>query len=206
LREGSPELAELFDPDTGAAELAAWLTSTAELLASYFRLEDPRRLEPHARELRVEALLPSGLRLRGYVDRVDRSADGGLRIVDYKTGRSPAEIFEAKALFQLKFYALALWRAEGALPRLLQLIYLDNEEILRYVPDERDLAATERKLEALWAAIDRATTRGDWRPRPGPLCGYCAHKSLCPAWGGTPPPLPEAATAEELVATGSPSV
>ena len=31
-------------------------------------------------------------------------------MVDYKTGRSPGEDFEAKALFQMKFYALVIWR------------------------------------------------------------------------------------------------
>ncbi|HZC27632.1 MAG TPA: recombinase RecB, partial [Actinopolymorphaceae bacterium] len=60
-----------------------------------------------------------------------------------------------------------------------------------YAPDEADLRATERKLHALWQAIDRATTTGEWRASPGPLCDWCDHKVRCPAWGGTPPPLPE---------------
>jgi hypothetical protein len=50
--------------------------------------------------------------------------------------------------------------------------------------------ATERKINALWQAIDRARTSGDWRPRPGRLCSWCSHQDLCPAYGGTPPPLP----------------
>ena len=59
--------------------------------ASYFTLEDPRRLEPAERELYVETLLESGLLLRGYVDRIDVAPDGAIRVVDYKTGRSPGE-------------------------------------------------------------------------------------------------------------------
>jgi putative RecB family exonuclease len=31
---------------------------------------------------------------------------------------------------------------------------------------------------------------GDWRPSTSALCQWCAHQALCPAWGGTPPPLP----------------
>ena len=61
---------------------------------------------------------------------------------------------------------------------------------MRYAPDEADLLATERKVQALWRAIERATDAGDWRPRPGRLCEWCAHKALCPEFGGTPPPLP----------------
>ena len=88
--------------------------------------------------------------------------------MDYKTGSAPPAEFEARALFQMKFYALVLWRAQGRLPRLLQLMYLGNGEIVRYEPDEADLRATERKIEALWQAIERARQSRDWRPRPGP--------------------------------------
>jgi putative RecB family exonuclease len=63
--------------------------------------------------------------------------------------------------------------------------------VLRYSPDESDLLATERKVEALWKAIVTAQETGDWRPRRSALCGWCAHQGLCPEWGGTPPPLPE---------------
>src|SRR6185503_5597511 len=106
----------------------------------------PARLEPAERELYVETLLDSGLTLRGYIDRVDIASTGELRIVDYKTGRSPNEFFEAKALFQMKFYALVIWRTRGIIPRMLKLIYLGNSEMLQYEPEERDLLATERKL------------------------------------------------------------
>jgi putative RecB family exonuclease len=187
LLEAEPELADLF-PD--AAGLDEWLQSARELLDVYFALEDPTRLEPAERELLVECDLDSGLRLRGYVDRVDVAPTGAVRVVDYKTGRAPREGFEAKAMFQMRFYALVLWRLRGEVPRLLQLLYLGSGEVLRYEPDEADLRATERKLLALWAAIERATERGDWRPSPGRLCDWCDHQALCPAFGGTPPTLP----------------
>jgi putative RecB family exonuclease len=186
---GEPELAGMFE-GSEAVELAAWLTECESLLATYFELEDPARVEPAERELYVEHVLDSKLLLRGYVDRVDVNNTGAVRVVDYKTGRSPSELFEAKALFQMRFYALVLWRTRGVMPALLQLVYLGNGEILRYVPDEADLLATQRKVEALWAAIERATRSGDWRPRRSALCGWCDHQALCPEWGGTPPPLP----------------
>ncbi|HET9944994.1 MAG TPA: PD-(D/E)XK nuclease family protein [Actinomycetes bacterium] len=201
LLEAEPELAELVplepasdaDPADGEAprlDKEAWLQSARDLLDAYFELEDPTRLEPAERELFVEHDLESGLRLRGYVDRLDVAPTGALRVVDYKTGRAPREGFEAKAMFQMRFYALVLWRLRGEVPRLLQLLYLGSGEVLRYEPDEADLRATERKLEAIWAAISRATERGDWRPNPTRLCDWCDHQALCPAFGGTPPELP----------------
>ena len=182
-----PELATLFVDGEGEQE---WLTSAQGLLDAYFALEDPRRLEPAERELYVECDLESGLRLRGYVDRLDEAPDGSLRVVDYKTGRAPHDSYEGKALFQMKFYALVLWRLRGEVPRMLQLLYLGSGEVLRYQPDEADLRATERKIQALAAAIATATERGDWRPNPSKLCGWCDHQALCPAFGGTPPELP----------------
>jgi putative RecB family exonuclease len=182
-----PELATLFTDDEGRDE---WLGTARDLLDTYFGLEDPTLLEPAEREMFVECDLESGLRLRGYVDRLDVAPGGALRVVDYKTGRAPREGFEAKAMFQMKFYALVLWRLRGEVPRLLQLLYLGSNEVLRYEPDEADLRATERKVSAIWDAVQRATERGDWRPSPSRLCDWCDHQSLCPAFGGTPPELP----------------
>jgi putative RecB family exonuclease len=204
LLAADPALAGLFPLD---GDRLAWLQEAAAMLDRYFTLEDPRRLEPADRELRVEAELASGLQLRGYIDRLDIAPGGEIRIVDYKTGTAPPAEFEARALFQMKFYALVLWRARGQVPRLLQLMYLGNGELVRYQPDEADLRATERKVEALWQAIERARAAGDWRPRPGRLCAWCAHQALCPAFGGTPPPLPDPAAdavAADLAAADGP--
>jgi putative RecB family exonuclease len=183
--------ATLAETDGRRASFEAWLRSCEVVLARYFTLEDPTRLEPAERELYVETLLDSKLLLRGFVDRVDIAPDGAIRVVDYKTGRSPGEFFEGKALFQMKFYALVIWRVRGRIPAMLQLVYLGNGEMLRYVPDEADLLATERKVEAVWRAIRHAEETGDWRPNPGRLCDWCSHQAICPAYGGTPPPLPE---------------
>ncbi|MET9864155.1 RecB family exonuclease [Streptomyces smyrnaeus] len=186
-----PELAELFAEDTSdGARLAQWLADAEALVERWFTLEDPTRLEPAERELFVEARLDSGLRLRGIIDRVDVAPTGEVRIVDYKTGKAPRPEYAEGPLFQMKFYALVLWRLRGVVPRRLQLVFLGSGDVLTYDPDERDLQATERKLLALWDAIERATETGDWRPRPSKLCDWCDHQAHCPEFGGTPPPYP----------------
>lgn len=186
LSAADPRLAELF-PDR--PDLEEWLASSADLLAGYFALEDPTRLEPAERECLLEEELDSGLRLRGFLDRIDEARDGSLRIVDYKTGRTPAADYEGRALFQLKFYALLLWRARGRVPRELRLLYLGQRELLRYEPAEAELLAFSRILDALGTAIRRAVATGEFRHRPSRLCGWCDHQARCPAFGGTPPPL-----------------
>jgi putative RecB family exonuclease len=194
LLEAEPELAEMFP--VGGEEVVDWLAGCRALLERYFSLEDPRHLEPAERELYVEALLDSKLLLRGFVDRLDIAPDGRMRVVDYKSGKAAPPGWEAKALFQMKFYALALWRTQGVVPAMLQLVYLGSGELVRYEPDEQDLRATERKVEAIWRAIQQATETGDWRPRPSKLCDWCSFQALCPAYGGTPPPLPSVEPAD----------
>ncbi len=171
-------------------ELPRWLESADALLEAYFRLEDPRLLEPADRELLVETELASGLLLRGYVDRVDVAATGQIRVVDYKTGAAPRQIAEVRALFQMKFYALALLQLRGVVPAQLRLLYLADGETLTYEPDEAELRRFERTLEAIWLAIRTAGETGDFRPNRSRMCEWCSHKALCPAWGGTPPAYP----------------
>ena len=184
-----PELKSLADEAAGGPD--GWLDGAVELLERYFRLEDPNRLQPAERELFVRARVgDEGLLLRGFVDRVDIAPNGAIRIVDYKTGRAPGPMFEGKALFQMKFYALVMWKTRGVLPARLQLMYLGDGQIVSYDPDEADLRATERKVAALWRAIRTAVERGQWPANPSRLCGWCDHQAHCPSYGGTPPPLP----------------
>ncbi len=169
----------------------AWLESAHEVLDRWFVLEDPTRLEPAEREAFVEATLANGLTLRGIIDRLDQAPDGALRVVDYKTSSSVSEGFEQKALLQLRIYALILWRSRGVVPRMLQLVYLGaTSEMVRYEPDEADLLATERKVEAIWAAIEEARRTGAFEPNPGRQCDWCSFKAHCPAWGGELLPMP----------------
>lgn len=189
LIAAEPDLAALLDP----AQQAQLLDEARALLSGYYRLEDPRRFDPQGCEQRVEVELADGTLLRGFVDRIDVGAGGELRVVDYKTGKAPPAaraLAEVKALFQMKFYAVALLRSRGVLPTRLRLIYLADGQLLDYSPDHDELLRFEKTLTALWQAIRSAGATGDFRPHRSRLCGWCAHQALCPAFGGTPPPYP----------------
>ncbi|WFE28571.1 PD-(D/E)XK nuclease family protein [Solwaraspora sp. WMMD791] len=168
-----------------------FLAAARRLLDGYFTVEDPRRLEPAERETLVNAVVDDELLIRGYIDRLDVSPSGDLRVVDYKTGGAPREAFESRALFQLKFYALVLWRTRGVVPRVLRLVYLRDAEICDYTPDAEELLRFERTVVALWRAILQATRSGDFRPKPSRLCDWCSYQAYCPSYGGTPPPYPD---------------
>lgn len=182
----SPDAAELI-PDE---DLDGFLTEVSKLVQTYYTLEDPTRFDAQACEVYVETELENGVRLRGFVDRIDVAPTGEVRVVDYKTGKAPREFTESKALFQMKFYALVLLRTRKIVPAQLKLIYLASGSILTYAPDHDELVRFERTLSAIWKAILAAGATGDFRPKPGKLCDWCDHKTLCPSFGGTPPPYP----------------
>jgi len=195
LRTECPGDYSILTADLGSVEDAHEATQhllkpIEPLLSTYFAMEDPNRLEPFAREMALSVEIADSFSIRGFIDRVDKAPNGDIRVVDYKTGKAPGERFAHKALFQMKFYALAWWRLTNTVPTMLQLMYLGNSRYLRYQPDQSDLIAIEKRLLALRSAIGKAAERGDFRPQPSTLCSWCSYKSLCPEFGGTPPELP----------------
>lgn len=194
LQETDPESAQVLiegmSADASPSMVAQAVVAPARtLLDTYFAMEDPTRQEPHAREMAVTTDLDNGLTLRGFVDRVDRAPDGRIRLVDYKTGKSPSPGYEAKAMFQMRFYALVWWRMTGDVPARLQLMYLKDGQTISYQPESEELLATERKVLAIRDAIARAVDDG-FRPSPSTLCNWCSFHEYCPSQGGTAPPLP----------------
>ncbi|CFA16622.1 RecB family exonuclease [Mycobacterium tuberculosis] len=184
-----PELAGELDP----GQPTQLLEDARALVSGYYRLEDPTRFDPQCCEQRVEVELADGTLLRGYIDRIDVPATGELRVVDYKTGKAPPAaraLAEFKAMFQMKFYAVALFRSRGVPPTRLRLIYLADGQLLDYSPDRDELLRFEKTLMAIWRAIQSAGETGDFRPNPSRLCDWCPHQQRCPAFGGTPPPYP----------------
>ncbi|CRD49323.1 recombinase B [Mycobacterium tuberculosis] len=184
-----PELAGELDP----GQPTQLLEDARALVSGYYRLEDPTRFDPQCCEQRVEVELADGTLLRRYIDRIDVAATGELRVVDYKTGKAPPAaraLAEFKAMFQMKFYAVALFRSRGVPPTRLRLIYLADGQLLDYSPDRDELLRFEKTLMAIWRAIQSAGETGDFRPNPSRLCDWCPHQQRCPAFGGTPPPYP----------------
>lgn len=187
MKEHNDEVAALFPT---AAEFSEWMAHTRDMVDHYFRIEDPRWLEPHGRESHVVAQTPEGVRLRGFIDRIDRAPNGALRVVDYKTGRAPSPRFQEDALFQMRFYALLL-QLTDRLPARTQLLYLKSGQVLTFDPEASDIERFRMEIARLWQAIEADARRGVFAPRKNPLCNWCGVRAACPLYGGTPPPLPE---------------
>ena len=94
---------------------ALWSPRLMEAIDWIAELErDQSRRGPAGRskaEVKGEAAL-AGVTVHGRVDRIDRLADGGLAIVDYKTGKPPQKAVDAGFALQLGLLGL-IGRAGG---------------------------------------------------------------------------------------------
>jgi putative RecB family exonuclease len=178
------------DPDlTGLGlddeQTRSFLDEAEELVRQYFRLEDPTAVNPIGLELRLSAEV-GGTTLRGVIDRLDLDADGELVVTDYKTGRPPRVAHEQGRLSGVNFYALLCERVLGRRPARVQLLYLSEPIAIIATPSDQKMAFLDRKVEAIWTAVERACLTEDFRPKRSVLCDYCAFKAYCPAFGGDP--------------------
>ena len=194
LLEAEPELAELFDgDDPEGAGAPGWLEAPRRWSSASSRWRTrPGWSRPSGSSTSRPML--DGLLLRGYVDRLDVAPDrrdAGGRLQDRAArrravrgqGAVPDEVLRAGAVAAARHGARACcsWSTSAtarscATPRTR--------------PTCSPPSASSRRCGR---RSSRPPTTGDWRPRPSRLCDWCDHRALCPAWGGTPPELPEGA-------------
>jgi putative RecB family exonuclease len=164
---------------------AAFRADTVRLVRRYFEMEDPRTITDIGVELYLEAQV-GRLTLRGIIDRLELDDQGGLIVTDYKTGRPPMAEREQRRLGGVHFYAFLCHQVFGQRPAQIRLMYLSTGEVITVRPSEQSIQFLPRRTAAVWHAVERACEAGDFRPRPGALCDYCAFKAWCPSFGGDP--------------------
>jgi putative RecB family exonuclease len=159
-------------------------SSAATLVRRYFDLEDPTKIRPIGLELFLSTPLNDRVNLRGIIDRLELDEDGELVVTDYKTGKVPGERQEQGRLTGVHFYSYLCEKLFGRRPARIQLLYLGEPVAIIATPSEQSTRGLERKVGAIWTAIERACERDDFRPRPSALCSWCSFKEHCPAFGG----------------------
>jgi len=155
------------------------------LIDKYFAMEDPTTIREIGLELWMEAQV-GALTLRGIIDRLELDDDGELVVTDYKTGRAPSGNFEQKSLAGVHFYSFLCEAVFGKRPAKIRLMYLSSGETIDTVPSAQSVKFITTRTTAVWSAVERACTTGDFRPRQSRLCDYCSFKQWCPAFGGDP--------------------
>jgi putative RecB family exonuclease len=162
-------------------EADAFLADARTLVDNYFLLEDPDAARAVGIELGVETVV-DGMRLRGIIDRLDVTPEGGLIVVDYKTGRAPSERYERGSMGGVQTYALLCESLLGRAPDEVRLLYLRQPIAISSAASEQTIRGQRRRAVAVWSAIERACDAEDFRPHVSPLCNHCHFKTDCPAF------------------------
>jgi DNA helicase-2/ATP-dependent DNA helicase PcrA len=115
--------------------------------------------------------------LRGRVDRVDRLADGGYELIDYKTGR-PKKPADLRDDVQLALYSVAAresWRLEAAQQSYYYV--LDDKKVpVDWSEDDRDWIQ-----DTVLEVADGISSQG-FEPTPSfSACSMCDYRIACPA-------------------------
>jgi DNA helicase-2/ATP-dependent DNA helicase PcrA len=114
-----------------------------------------------------------GYTLYGIIDRIDE-VDGGITIIDYKTGQSKDKLdFDAKE--QLLIYQIAAQEVLHLKPKQLAYYYLDDGKIASFLGSEMDLENQKAKI------IDEIEKikNSEFDATPGWQCQYCDFKDIC---------------------------
>jgi DNA helicase-2/ATP-dependent DNA helicase PcrA len=122
-------------------------------------------------------LLPvEGFYISGRIDAIYGTDGGPWEVVDYKTGRKPAEDDEL-ARAQLDLYALACLDVWHKHPDELTLtyLYLASEDEVSYPVDDPD------EIRARVGAWLKGVAAGEFEPTPGPQCRWCDFSPFCDA-------------------------
>ena len=175
-----------LDADTDWLRLALseeqahkWRQRAWRAIVGYFEIENPSTVTVVGTERRYEAAL-GGVSVTGIIDRLDQG-DAGLVVNDYKTGKVPSPRYRSKVRLQVATYG-ALLAELGQRAVEARLIYSTYGEVVRYRLDESTTAKAIKRVQHVWSSMRVDFEAGHFAAKPGPLCGWCAFKGICPAW------------------------
>jgi DNA helicase-2/ATP-dependent DNA helicase PcrA len=176
------ELLRLFTDDLGASriqddyQLSLYLQQGLEQLKEFLA---GVRSAPAIEVLHTEEWFDveiGGSKLTGRIDRIDRAADGGVVVVDYKTGKARTQE-DADDSLQLSIYAMAAQQKWGY--RVSGLAFHNLEGNIPVISKRTDFDLEEARERV--AAVARGISEGNFKPKPDYHCNFCAFRGLCPA-------------------------
>ncbi|HVR77875.1 MAG TPA: ATP-dependent DNA helicase [Acidimicrobiia bacterium] len=165
--------------DFGTPQLnAAWLKHAREAISNlYTRWPSPDGI-PVELEKRVEAVI-GGVPWIGYIDRLERTS-AGLRVIDYKTTKSPPTHKDAKQSIQLGFYAAAVSDdlGEPVIDAQMWFPRSAGKSVGTRALDMSLLPQVRETMEDVTSSIREE----NWEPRVSARCERCRFRLSCPAW------------------------
>lgn len=147
---------------------------------NYFAMEDPTSFDASGLEEKLEGTIDD-VPIFGIIDRWSLE-NNKIVISDYKTGKKPAPKYSWETKMQISIYAIMLKEQLGLEVDRTELLYVKPGKIVTYRLSD-DLESEVRvTVRNTWDEVKSSCASGVFETRPGPLCDWCDHKPLCPAF------------------------
>lgn len=119
--------------------------------------------------------------IKGKIDRVDEE-ENGVRIIDYKTGKSKSPSNAADQKFaeeslQFSIYAIAAKECFDWNLKSLNFYYVYDNQVLSTTRNEEQLQKTKEKILDYASQIQS----GSFEAKPGFICRWCEFQKICPS-------------------------
>jgi DNA helicase II / ATP-dependent DNA helicase PcrA len=115
-------------------------------------------------------------KVAGRIDRIDRAVDGTVAIVDYKTGKArPQE--DADESLQLSIYTIAAREKWGY--RVGDVVFHNLDGNVQVVSRRTDFQLEQARERV--RGVAQHISEGNFKPKLGFHCSFCAFRGLCPA-------------------------
>lgn len=173
-------------------EKLAWYRHAQTVLARHHARYCQSYSPAVATEQWFELNLGDDIQVVGSIDHVERTASGGLGIVDWKTNRKAKPRERVAGSLQLAIYALAARELWGSEPEWVALDFVVPGVRVAVGRDRIDVDAALATLRSVAGKIrDEVFTAS-----PSRLCDWCDYRTLCPAFEGEGPDVPGLAVVE----------
>lgn len=111
--------------------------------------------------------------LNGRIDRIDQVV-GGVRVIDYKTGKAKDKL-DADSKQQLLLYQIAVEEAYGLKPVEMAYHYVEEDKFLSFLGTEKEKKEQKEKITQQIEKVKQS----DFSPTPGFHCKYCNFRDIC---------------------------
>jgi putative RecB family exonuclease len=129
-------------------------------------------------EQRLSMRLSATVLFTGFADRIGRTDNGRLFVIDYKTSRTEGDQSEFSEGLQAPLYAACVLDRHGDDEALAGYHYL-RHGTTRWQPVDRDRA--RRLAQRFLQLVEEVEAADEFPARPGVLCSWCGFNAICPS-------------------------
>lgn len=163
-----------------------------EFLVSYYMQNKP--FDDNTIEIEKKIVIEigdQGHKLQGYIDRLAYNLKSKeYEVHDYKTANTLPSKEKIDTDRQLALYSIGIKEIYGQTKRVkLVWHFLAHNKRIEVKKTDKELQETKDHIQRLITKIENTT---EFPAKTSRLCDWCDYKTICPAWGNTPPePKPQ---------------